>query len=305
VDDEVEGPSVWIGHPNFAHSMWNELPALRALRDQLGASVKVRSLFEPLGALDGIDRAVALTALRRSHAPFAAPVGGEHLDEDTADWLTAQLPDDPPAPTRSDQSPVIWVAHRVDGRSCTNFGDFLAHFDALCRTIEEPAYILDSFTPPWDYTAPWYSAAQVGFAQRKEEARAIFDALSARLTNDGPPRVFNTANLDIPTAMRWALHADFYISPIGSIQHKVAWLKPIDGVIHGPAAASNIHVARWHGAKSEVARTPAFIPAELVEDVRPSAAHLSSSRNMDYRFTDPARAAKLAFQAFKASRRGA
>ena len=54
-------PLAMIGHPNFAHYMWNELPALNAaLRDR---PVETRSLFAPLGPLEGLPRPAAFKPL--------------------------------------------------------------------------------------------------------------------------------------------------------------------------------------------------------------------------------------------------
>jgi len=283
-------PLAMIGHPNFAHYMWNELPALNAaLRDR---PVETRSLFAPLGPLEGLPRPAAFKPLKQSGPPYFTPVGGEFLDQRTQSSLTRQMPTR--TVLRSDKaSPVIWVAHREDGRSCENFLDMLAAFDRQARELCQPRYIFDSFSAPDDLDAPWYDPVRDAFESRRRQSETLFQAMSGAVST--PEAVLaTTAGLTVMQAMALAREADYYISPIGSIQHKVAWLQPIPGLVHGPSTAMNRHVAQWHGQKSEVALAPTNLPSELIRDTRASAHHPSAERNMDYRITDPEAAAAFA-----------
>lgn len=285
-------PLAILGHPNFAHHMWNELPALKTLQEE--AHVQTRTLFAPLGPLEGLPQPVPFSPLQQRGAPYFSPIGGEKLDQRTSDSLTCEMPPVQVRPGHSG-SPMIWVAHREDGRKCENFLDFLAAFERQARESCMPSYILDSFSAPADLDQPWYDPVRPAFDIRKAQSDALFTRMISAI---GRPDavVTTTSGLSVMQAMALARQADFYIAPIGSIQHKVAWLQSIPGLIHGPQSAMNPHVANWHGQKSEIAVAPQVLPDELIEDTRASARHPNAARNMDYRIRDPELAAKFTLQ---------
>ncbi len=295
VKHDNDTPNIIVGHPNFAHHMWNELPALLALRKMLKNDLSVRALFSPLGPLGAVKTRYSLKSTRTSGRNLPTPVGSTYINTESAAWLNSQLPAH--RPSKPPTKPVIWIAHRTDGRSCLNFGDFLGQFDRLCRTRFTPSYIIDSFSYPADFSESQYDPIRANFEQREKQSETLFETLRQRIAPAGRRHVCSSSGLPVHKAIALAHQADFYISPIGSIHHKVAWLQSIDGIIHGPAKACNEHVARWHAMQSEIACEPSFIPPELMEDVKPSGSHLFGPRNMDYRMTDPDQAADIAFQA--------
>lgn len=283
-------PLAILGHPNFAHHMWNELPALNHLRSD--TPVSIQTLFAPLGPLDGLPEPRPFRALRCQRKPYFSPIGGELLDQQTARGVTTQLPAPATEPPRDDAL-LIWIAHREDGRSCENFLEMLQAFDQQVRQFCTPRYIFDSFSAPADLNQPWYDPVRTAFKARQAQSEVIFKAMTEAV--GGPEAVHaTTSGLTVTQALALAQHADFYITPVGSIQHKVAWLQSIPGLVHGPHGSMNWHVANWHGQKSEIAVPPCVLPSELVEDTGASAHHPNAARNMNYRITNPDAAARVA-----------
>ena len=283
-------PLAMTGHPNFAHHMWNELPALFAL--QAEQPVQTRSFFAPLGALDGMASPAPFAAMRRTASPFFTPLGGEHLDQRTTDILTRDLPPRRPRTAATVEHPVIWMAYREDGRMCENFMAYLAAFDREARKVCAPRYILDSFSDPEDLDQPWYAPVRPQFEARRAQSEALFQQMSEII---GRPEALlgTTSGLNVREAIALARTADYYITPVGSIQHKVAWLQALPGLMHGPKVTMNISTAQWHADQSAIAIAPATLPAELVEDTEASRHHPNAPRNMNYRITDPEAAARF------------
>ncbi len=280
-------PLAMTGHPNFAHHMWNELPALFALQSE--QPVQTRSFFAPLGPLQGVSPPAPFTPMRRTSPPFFTPLGGEHLDQPTIDVLTADMPER--APRREDmQSPVIWIAYREDGRMCENFMAYLTAFDREAQKVCAPRYILDSFSDPEDLDQAWYAPVRPQFEARRAQSEALFKQMS-QIIGRPDALLATTAGLGVREAIALARTADYYITPVGSIQHKVAWLQALPGLMHGPKITMNDSTAHWHADQSAIAITPATLPAELVEDTEASRHHPSAPRNMNYRITDPDAAA--------------
>lgn len=283
-------PLAILGHPNFAHHMWNELPALNRLRSNTPFSIQ--TLFAPLGPLTGLPEPGPFRALRCTRKPYFSPIGGEHLDQQTAQGLTAHFP----APTKErpqGNARLIWIAHRDDGRSCENFLEMLKAFDQRVRRVCTPRYIFDSFSAPEDLQQAWYDPVRTAFETRQAQSDVIFQAMTEAVGGREAVHA-TTSGLTLTQALALAQDADFYISPVGSIQHKVAWLQSIPGLVHGPHSSMNWHVANWHGQKSQIAVAPCVLPAELVQDTQASAHHPNAARNMNYRITDPDRAARVA-----------
>ena len=292
---------VLVGHANFAHVIWNQLPGLLAAR--LGPPPEVFSSYEPLGP---IEQLVPYLELRRWTGPelrsgdFSQDVtyvrpGSVIVTEETKDvvrrhvraaaspWavqLAARL--------RDLDAPVVWVSVRTDLRTAVNQEDFL---DALLRVFDEEypgvMFVLDGFSLPEDYgTNAAYDHLREGFQRRVNRN----GELMARLLRRAPhlaERVVDLNGSRLVDVLHVAGVADYYVCHVGTLHHKVGWLNEVPGFLHFRPASemASVLVPRWYHAGAENALLPDAVTIDEVDLVENEAA--TRSRNQDYAFHDP------------------
>jgi hypothetical protein len=90
--------------------------------------------------------------------------------------------------------------------------------------------VFDGFSIPADRSE---ASEKVEYASIIDEENAVVDAVRRKLRDRNIQIViFNIIGRTIFDAIEWAHAIDVYISPFGTIQHKVGWFANKRGIIH-------------------------------------------------------------------------
>lgn len=297
-------PVLVSGFGNFAHYLWNELPALlellrgRALA--LREAVVVAEPFGPFERLVGWPDGVAVTR-GNERSWEAIPVVHDLLVTPGSTLVTphartralaaaADVAGTAASARRSDRSrPLLWFSLRTMYRCAMNQEDLLL---ALGRRMaaDMPGWdiALDGLSLPWDINFP----ARHDLRALRSHARET-EAIGARVTPrlraaaGEALRVFDWTGVSLPEAMLLAGQASYYVCNHGTQQHKIGWLYDTPGLIHGsPHFATQSGVAAWTQSQGGATVRPDYVPARFVTDAvtRNERQHMPEFR--DYAFTD-------------------
>jgi hypothetical protein len=283
--------AICIGFYHFAHHLWNELSGIQRLckAGELSKAGAVFVLREPLGKIDDLFPEIAKSKLERfpdTHAMFnkileggylAVRVGDDFIDRHLlrrvhsvarsntpsylADWISH---------VRNEHFPLLWIGVRVGNRA---WSDQVRGLYRLIRSlyVEFPklGVVFDGFSLPAD---------RLNLTDSDKEARRLVDQEKAevaeivRVIEQDPLLrgigIFDIVGCSILEAISWAQAIDFYISPYGSLQHKVAWFAQKPGVVHSNKTILN-DPARYVSSAVENPIQPRYLSITDVSDVRP------------------------------------
>jgi hypothetical protein len=292
-------PILIAGHQNFAHFIWNELPALMQLETIPGAVTRIDTTYEPVLPLSTLIRlppSLRMTQLKQGSLRYPLheypgvlfSAGAVHVTQAVKDRVlglcTAYAGLAADTPKKSAKR--IWLSLRTIHRSARNELEvFSCLVDLLGLFATDIEILLDGYSLGHDIVVDdRYDAA----AQRanNDAAAAVAASLQAR---PAPPNVrfIDLTRAALPTAIAWAATADVYICHHGTQQHKIGWLTDVPGIVHTNPHVLATYPADWVTAQAEGASRPAYIPLDLVEEIAGEAAGYSQ----DYRFADPQQAA--------------
>lgn len=304
--DPEQPPLIHLGHPNFAHGLWNEYPALTALMSQ-----EHRATFalgpDPLALLDRLCRDAGrtpqvLTASGTRLGWSSRPLGllGSTRCSEAARRHALGLLDLPTQPGRGEG---IWITLRDKGRTPENQVSFLATtIHALAQAYPGVRFFLDGFSTPMDFERPLYDLLRDAFRARIEGGRRLAAQVCAQLP--GLP-IEDLTGAPLRTALGKLARCHFYLSHAGSMQHKCAWLSGIPGMIHGNRAALRPAALRWNAAQMGGSLAPVGLSPDLVADRDVHGLPRENERNRDYLITDVSRAAAEVVAAYAAVRNAA
>jgi hypothetical protein len=115
---------------------------------------------------------------------------------------------------------------------------------------------------------------------------AAIDTLTRRLEQRCNNPLVVVSGRDLPEAVVLAGRADYYICHTGTLQHKVAWLHNIPGMVHTNRAGLQPGAARWLADQLENGLEPSLVAPESVEDLDSIRSPNQVERNRDYHFID-------------------
>lgn len=299
-------PVVALGHPNFAHMIWNELPGLLAAPASAGPLVLLPAC-EALGPFEQLAPGLDLRVLRdEPREPRQASVRRAYVrpgsvlvtrEAKQAVLATAARHLGPEAAAleqrlRALPGPRIWVSIRTDLRTATNQDAFLAELlSAFVAAYPAAHFLLDGFSLAEDFdTSPVYDDFRDHFAGRIQRDRDFIDGVLARVP-DLADRVTVLPGLRLLDTIHLTGLADYYVCHEGTIHHKIGWLRDVPGFLHFRPQFENhaMMVARWHANMSEGAVPPGYPEVDDVELVE--SAQTAVARNNNYRFRNPDRLA--------------
>lgn len=312
--DDSQGPLLLLGHPNFAHNLWNELSALDSWLESMPSippDLSMHCQFEPFGKIESIFPALSTldvtrgTAVRPGlHRRLISRIGSTLITVKvrerivSAMKLLAEERGQGHGTEFDGDGTTFWITIRppVGGRGCLNQVDFLSALVLrLATEVPKVRFIFDGFSLPVDLSA------SSGFAQLenlyrdriqivKSIASEIIDRVKSQLSPElESSRMFmDISGADLAYAIMLGANADYYVSHAGSIQHKIGWLHDVPGYIHTCTAGLAPGAQRWVASKLENGQLPDFIEREFVED-QPANEGVAT-RNVDYKIVNINRA---------------
>lgn len=298
------------GFANYAHHMWNELPALLDIERWPSTKIdEIAVVYEPFGPFEQTVRWPDAPPIRRTSdaelggdgqfreallfTPGSSVVTAEtrlRLREVCATFANGNLPEDRGAFT-------VWVSLRRMYRHATNMLPLLA---SVIRRIESAGLavdiMLDGFSPPFDvavkhrYDTDYYIRHQQIV---EAQARAFIAEVAPACRH---VRLLDTTWASLPTAITIAARADFYICHHGTQQHKIGWMYDIPGLIHGnvPISAQNPR-GGWAQAQCDSPVQPDYIPAQFIGDAVTDNERQDMPAFRDYEFIEVEKCADFVF----------
>jgi hypothetical protein len=304
-----------LGHANFAHHLWNELSGLEewlhsATNERL-EKLTVLPLSEPLGPLEKIfPRLAHATILRGSEAFLRGKLhtarlvvrpSSHQISQRVRRKVRRYIRQDFTKPTGlrlfKDAWPRVWISVRRDSRTADNLASFLLEVvTETFATYPQAEILLDGFSFPIGFFEDARTIKlRQEFGSRSASCGAFIDQLhreaASRLGEEKGERIRSVSGLDLSAAMRLAGRCDYYICHSGTLQHKVAWIHDVPGLIHCPDQPER--ASRWHAEQLEDGALPDFLPARFI---RPSGGPTSRpklSRNANYIITNVKEAANF------------
>ena len=318
--NDLAAPVVLIGHPNFAHNLWNELAALHAYakaRRDTAAVLELKTIYEPLApiecftgnlpvsvsrlmsfeALVGLQKSI-VTRLGSTQIPVGlrqqvgSLLGGRRDRELTDDW----------AASLRDCGPVIWLSARLDARTLDNQTDFLTSLiTRIAVQYPQAGFILDGFSFANDFDSEIYQQDAAGDSQearyrggflasadksREQDVTAYVTELQNILGGHLPNPVINVSGMNLTDAIYLAGMAHYYVCHAGTLQHKIAWLHNTPGIVHSNIAGLEPGVPVWLADQLEGGLHPGVIPCEYVKDLDSIRTANQVERNRDYHLRD-------------------
>jgi len=273
--------TVRIGHGNFAHFLWNNLPATilwETTISQLVARGEIRCEFQP-GSL------VQLRCLGDEHellpliAPLVAPLiegshtrwpdantvrlGGVLVSEVARQRTMSSLL---AVPVRPAARPRLWlgVRHPSMRRSPRNLDEFFGAVAALWCQLTTGDVIVDGYT-----IAPQDELGARDLERQADSDSYVGDILrrvhqllgTACSASDS---VIDTIGVPLRESLALAGTADFYVSCPGTTQHKIGWVWNSPGIVLNPPIVGREHHSQWCGRMVENGFIPLGLPDEFV-----------------------------------------
>jgi hypothetical protein len=306
-----------IGDANFAHHLWNELAGLDEWlastgdEDLSGLSVAARA--EPLGPLEWIFPRLSAASLlsagghefhaRLHRAPIVTRIGSSLVTSRLRHRIKA-ISQEHASPTAThlarqilqDSWPRVWMSVRLGSRTADNLEDFL--FETVCQLLlsyPDAAVIFDGFSFPYAFFEdPRTTSMRKEFADRAEAVSSFIEQLREKVRRElgeaASSKLCSVSGQSLFDAIDLGGYCDYYVCHAGTLQHKIAWIHNIPGLIHLPLNTASRAV--WHAAQVEDGIVPDMLPQGLSVPTDPPASGRSHDRNFNYRISDVKRAAE-------------
>jgi hypothetical protein len=298
------------GFSNYAHLMWNELPALLDIENWASTKVDdIAVIFEPFGPFE---TTVHWPGTTRIHKTSDAEVGGDARFQDALLFTPGSTVVTMETRLRLRQvcrsykrvwekedrgAFTVWISLRRMYRCATNL---LALLAAVIRRLEDAELavdiVLDGFSLPYDLAVePRYATEYLEGHQKMVETQAR-DFISEITPICRHVRILDTTDASLPAAITFASQADFYICHHGTQQHKIGWLHDVPGLIHGNlAVTARSPRGSWAQEQCDSPIQPEYIPAEFIGDAVTDNERQDMPEFRDYEFIAIERCADFVF----------
>ncbi|WP_031231061.1 tetratricopeptide repeat protein [Asticcacaulis sp. YBE204] len=296
----ADAPILLIGHNNYAHFMWNELPGLLLLKTLNPIpTLKQALLYEPYGPQEWLFG----TALkeRPAHTTFspelyfyasAIVVSAEAKAEiiRLSELNSSSLEPVPQASLR------LWISLRLMYRHAVNQLDYLL---ALAQEVNDRGIdcdlMLDGLSLPWDIDIGDRYPGTDKLRQNGDDvsrlALSLIEKLNAR--NLSHIKVYDYTASDLCTATVAAGYANAYICNQGTQQHKIGWIHDRPGLIHTNKMFSmTAPSGEWVQTQCDGRSEAVVMPEYLIADCDSGNERQDLPAFRDYAFADPVEAAK-------------
>ena len=309
-----EPVTIVMGHQNFAHHLWNELPALERLLADLATDRTPRLLVmrEPLGPIDRLFPEVAGWKIERlrGRSPSVANGNGKLFVNLGSYCVTSSIRErilshaktsastrarELEEKLRTSNVPVFWVSVRMQSPTLTNQREVLAELGSqILQYFPACMVLFDGFSLPedWDQCEDddvrFYRAAA-------HESKKEIDAIIADITGNRLPSMsqqfVNLGGLGILDCIATAALATCYFCHVGTVQHKIGWTTSVPGMIHANRRIISGKSAVWHApSRLENGVLPEAVPPRMVT---------GAGKEEDYRILDTIGVAKTVCEFFQ------
>lgn len=248
----VEKTCIVVGHRNFAHFIWNHLPAFDLIcRESSRTYCQVFDSFGTSAEILGVTAAEVNTQ-RLQDFKNTLYVGGEYINAETSARLTRYIMEKTrgtaPVPEVS-ESTIVYIGVRGStARDLTNEVEFYAQLmQTLLRHEPNCFFYLDGYS----YCNSNKDCEQA--AERVHKADVRIKQIIARYGG----RRFRVINgLHLIPALAAIRQVSFYVTHMGTMQHKIGWFFPEKRGVVLSGSPYQEATAAWHAAQVAGGREP-------------------------------------------------
>jgi hypothetical protein len=318
---DKQAAAVLLGHPNFAHHLWNELSALHlycASRAPQAKPLNLRVIYEPLlpvalftaGTAITVEKVDSFERLVGLQDTLVTRLGSTQIPRALRDKVAGLVDARGEASTASSLfgcSPVIWLSVRLDARTVDNQTEFLhALVSRVASEYPQAGFILDGFSYPNDFGSAIYQQTDGGANEqstanrtpgadgflasamktREREITGHVEQLQQAFVHSIANPVISVSGLALADALGLASKADYYVCHAGTLQHKVAWIYNTHGFVHSNRTGVQKGAQKWLADQLEGGVAPGMLSQDYVEDLETIRAPNKVQRNRDYHIDD-------------------
>lgn len=313
--ESSQAATLLIGHDNFAHHLWNELSAIEEWLDDAAEDSIARTAIiaskQPLGPIVSIFPRLA--AARQSEGFSGRPrelierakiivrPGARRVTRklrqrirEFATRTADPVVTDPIRALLTKGRPAIWISVRQESRTPVNQKEFLLDLvKEVFLNFPDAAILLDGFSYPAGFGKGAIGDIQIAYRDRATSDSNFINQLREevreRLGNSVASRLCTVSNQGLLEAISAGEWCDYYVCHGGTLQHKVAWVHNIPGLIHLPSNTKGS--IKWHAGQVEDGVLPDSLPRELIVGADPPLRGRQVARNFNYLITDTEAAA--------------
>jgi hypothetical protein len=303
-----------LGHPNFAHFLWNEMPALLELESRTASGIAgILLAHEPIlpfeklfdwalaPLVSPITREASHGHRARFHAGALFAAGSTRINLAARERVTqrcrnaaAEVPMPEPGVVR------LWLSLRALYRHPVNqIETFVALLRGLSRCGPRFEVLLDGYSLQQDIEVPGRYDIDRERGNRAEVIVMARDLVARCRGWVGGPALIDITGCGIVESIAYAATAQYYICHHGTQQHKIGWLHAVPGLIHASPSIVATQPAGWVADQCEGALLPAYLPNHFVSEAKTENERPGQPYFADYCFNDPKIAADAMIAALR------
>lgn len=268
IDKNLKPALIPYSTVNFAHFLWNILPAIenaisapKEIEIYIGSDPFNLRLKHPYA---DILIPVEQRRLRKCWSPHLLFMGGSSFFPDRVRRkLLSSIINE-----REPEDLKIYISVRPDiaHRYLINQVDFLCSLvSAFHEKYPDMEFVLDGFSMPEDIERPTYNDFfRSLYSKMIEKSRLAIREIADALPDSGI-KINDITGLNLSSALETISSCSYYVCHAGTQQHKIAWLFPRNGFVHGVTTDS---AAKWHAEHSECALVPSTFDSRIVDEVK-------------------------------------
>jgi hypothetical protein len=187
---------------------------------------------------------------------------------------------------------------RLDARTPDNQQELLLSLvSRIAAAYPAAGFVLDGFSYPDDFGSAIYQRTgnkhgldgdflSSVMTEREQEISAFIRELQGQWEKSCPQTMVNATGLNLADTITLAGTADYYVCHAGTLQHKIAWMYNIHGIVHSNTTGVQQGVQNWLADQLEGGVKPSLVSAEYVKDLDSIRTTNKVERNRDYHIVD-------------------
>ena len=275
-------PVVLIMNSHFAHNYWNELAFVEALvNNNLHKNVAFICRSSPLGRLSDIFQEISFDQVTDFNSDFSSfysalidnssyciPCGRRFIPQSLRERVIKYALnknshiDKDFKYLKKNHFPIIWLSLRTDARTWINQEDGIPTLlNELYKKWPNMAVLIDGTS--YSEASSTSSSTSSTTINERELLSKILKKLTVNLV------IVDLIGLKLTESFYWMQAANLYITPHGTIQHKIGWFTSIPGVVHcgenlRKEVEINNHFATFKAAEGSIA--PSYVFGDVARD---------------------------------------
>ena len=232
---KTNGVAIVTGHSNFAHFLWNQLPALIKVNKGVPVCQEVETLID-------VQKIGFKTIQKKNLNKYnSIYIGSQFIDRETIKLVKEMLIDNQLSIWHKNEGKkIIYLGVRGDGkRALLQEAQF---YESIIKNInlrfkDRVMFLLDGFS---------FQNNNLGSGKAQKRSEEVSKVIDKVIQECGCDNAFSINSLPLKEFIKIAECFDFYITHEGTMQHKIGWFHPDKIGILLTGSSHPGTVANWH-----------------------------------------------------------